>query len=68
MVYMAPCFKELLPFVNDNSLFIRYHLFQDIFEICGGDRSSGLTWHNLKTAYLGFNGLEKLDTSLVCTP
>ena len=21
MVYMAPCFKELLPFVNDNSLF-----------------------------------------------
>ena len=23
MVYMAPCFKELLPFVNDNSLFIR---------------------------------------------
>ena len=23
MVYMAPCFKELLSFVNDNSLFIR---------------------------------------------
>ena len=47
---------------------VNFHLFQDIFEICGGDRSSGLTWHNLKTAYLGFNGLEKLDTSLVCTP
>ena len=40
-------------------------MFQDLFEICGGDRSSGLMWQSLKTANLGFNGLTRLDSSLV---
>lgn len=40
-------------------------LFQDLLEICGGDRTPGLVWSNLRTVYLRFNLLQKLDQSLV---
>lgn len=41
--------------------------FQDLLEICGGDRTPGLVWPHLKTVYLSFNSLQELDQSLVST-
>ncbi|KAH3730838.1 hypothetical protein DPMN_056836 [Dreissena polymorpha] len=40
----------------------------DLLEICGGDRSSGLVWPQLKTLYLSYNSLKQLDTSLRFVP
>ncbi|KAL4228720.1 protein kinase binding [Mactra antiquata] len=41
---------------------------KDLLEICGGDRTLGLVWSNLKSVYLGFNLLQKLDQSLSFIP
>ncbi|XP_041372352.1 serine/threonine-protein kinase 11-interacting protein-like [Gigantopelta aegis] len=41
---------------------------QDFFELCGGDMSSPMSWPELKSVYLSFNGIEMLDGSLRLLP
>ncbi|KAK3612193.1 hypothetical protein CHS0354_016581 [Potamilus streckersoni] len=40
---------------------------KDLFEVCGGDRSSGMSWECLKVAFLSFNNIIKVDESLYLT-
>ncbi|CAG2185846.1 unnamed protein product [Mytilus edulis] len=41
---------------------------QDLFEACGGDQSSPMSWPCLKSIFLSYNGLRKLDSSLRLLP
>lgn len=41
---------------------------QDLFETCGGDMSSALSWTKLTTAILSFNNITGLDDSLRLLP
>ncbi|KAJ8307479.1 hypothetical protein KUTeg_015563 [Tegillarca granosa] len=40
---------------------------QDLFETCGGDMSAPMSWPEMKSVYLSYNGLSKLDGSLYLT-
>uniref|UniRef100_T1IVX9 Serine/threonine-protein kinase 11-interacting protein n=1 Tax=Strigamia maritima TaxID=126957 RepID=T1IVX9_STRMM len=41
---------------------------QDIFEVCGADRSDAQQWPMLRVVILGYNNLEVLDKSLILLP
>ncbi|XP_071103908.1 serine/threonine-protein kinase 11-interacting protein-like [Haliotis cracherodii] len=41
---------------------------QDLFETCGGDMSAPMSWPQLKSASLSFNGIQSLDGSLRLLP
>lgn len=41
---------------------------KDVLEWCGGDRSQGFVWCELKEAVFSHNGINNLDTSLEFTP
>ncbi|XP_052092248.1 serine/threonine-protein kinase 11-interacting protein-like isoform X2 [Mytilus californianus] len=41
---------------------------QDLLEACGGDQSSPMSWPCLKSMFLSYNGLKKLDSSLRLLP
>ncbi|XP_067686278.1 serine/threonine-protein kinase 11-interacting protein-like isoform X2 [Haliotis asinina] len=41
---------------------------QELFETCGGDMSAPMSWPQLKSASLSFNGIQSLDGSLRLLP
>ncbi|XP_076093432.1 uncharacterized protein LOC143064473 [Mytilus galloprovincialis] len=41
---------------------------QDLFEACGGDQSSPMSWPCIKSIFLSYNGIRKLDSSLRLLP